>query len=1072
MNKQLYSNKEFIELRNRINTEIKRRATYTWWDPLYPPNVGMDRSSPIILPDLGDGSTELANKIVWDVSDNDDHIIITGTLPNDVLELDINDKLQINGTTSNGKIIKWDVNNTEIDSVTIAGTAIKESDIDGDPNINIRMVLTNKTYTIDNPSEGSIEPTRNINFPDHSDNPAGPAETRSIVRPNTSAARFDADEARNFLVGMSKIKDINLFYGRDEDGDLAFRDPTGIENVVKDAEKSQMNDLLHLSDIPANKNDPNGGLQDRLNPNYPVDKDITYPSAIREKILFDVVPNKILIPDGIGRAIVRVLPPDGIYVMESGEWDGDEISQIEIKEKLIERIKFFMEAIGSTEVINYIEDHVSDLLISYRGGDTKATVDYASTITQDVLSGLSENHFYDDYGAPEGDGNFHPISSHSSELVDRSWLDEGEYRNKTTIKTEGGIPSSRFGTNPRNPNIGNQYRSRPVYGGKIGACNVACTGLCFKTCDNQCSESCTTTCWSRCGNACTATCGNVCTGCTTLCYTSCQTKCQNSTGYACLKSGAMTVKIVAIGKAIGKSDEWPANKISSSTYTCEGCSYTCQFYPNKKTTCWDSGCKGTCFTSCQTACSATCFGGCVDNPEEGGRYSDTGYNYKTGKGRACSFGCTRDCVGTCEGTCEGECVTGCHHACKTLCYDNCTWTCSTNCGAGCAQGCRNGCAKGCYEECKGTCSGKADMIHGCVGCGFEGGCMMACKHNCDHNCISWGCRSICGTGDAGACEANCRLSCMSASCSSMCSNQCASYCTSCVNGCDMNCGACTSQCSIGCGAACNITCTSECHHACVATCSMSCTDQCGGCSNLCYSCVGMCIGVCSVKCESTCSNCANKCSWWCDTSCNRQCFSSCDNRCIATCSGSCATFLESKTLTPLDGPERDPTAQGYIYPQPKNRWEERESFRFKYTSSESIPIPPPEPEKEYPISVWVDDDHFLHVDIIPEITWVMRSTTLVAGVWNVDQVTGEITINYDAIDAMPEDTKPNLDGGRGLFVIVLYKDPLYIIKPEDISIKLIFGYETIEVMDPYGNIIIIIQQDFIEEDELGQFGKP
>ena len=89
----------------------------------------------------------------------------------------------------------------------------------------------------------------------------------------------------------------------------------------------------------------------------------------------------------------------------------------------------------------------------------------------------------------------------------------------------------------------------------------------------------------------------------------------------------------------------------------------------------------------------------------------------------------------------------------------------------------------------------------------------------------------------------------------------------------------------------------------------------------------MCIGICSVKCENGCSSCANQCGWWCDSSCNRECFSNCSTFCINSCVGSCSTYLTSDTKL-TKGPDRPPTADGYTYPNPKNRWEERESFKI------------------------------------------------------------------------------------------------------------------------------------------------
>lgn len=971
MNRDLYSNTEFTEIRERINKEIQRRSTYKWWDPLTTPSVGIDKTSPLSLPDIGE-----------------------------------------------------------------------------------RIQVDENTYAINNPSEGSIECTRNIEYPAHGVNPAGqePDKTKSI--PSTSAASFNADEMRNFLVGLAKIKDINLFYGRDEVNHLAFRDPQGIEDVLVAAENSELNAPLKDSDISPIKNDPNGGVTDQMNANYPVQQSVIYPTD-----------------------------ENGNYIMPSGEYDGEEMKEYE---------------------------------------------------------GLSSKNFYDDYGALPGDSNFHPYNRYTSEIVHRDWNDQGNDRKELPVRhIEGGITSVRFGTNPRNPEQGNQYTPRPVFGGKIGACNVACTSLCYMTCDNECSESCTTTCWNRCGNACTSTCGNVCTGCTTLCYTSCKTKCENSIGYSCLKAGAKTVMISSSG---GKDGEPAQNHISHTTHTCDGCSFSCQFYPNKKTECWDSGCMGKCFTSCDSSCSTSCYGGCIDNTEK-----NTNASFKTGKGRGCSGGCTLNCVGLCSGVCEGYCVQTCFHTCKGSCSDNCTWVCSTNCGAGCEQGCINGCKN-------------KSTSRDCTACGASvGGCTSTCQSDCNGNCIGIGCRSICGVDAAGACEANCRLNCMGTSCTAMCSDACSSQCTTCVNTCGFQCGACSSLCSVGCGEQCNVTCTENCSNSCSSNCVQSCISECGGCSNLCYSCVGMCIGICSIKCEAGCSSCANLCSWWCDSSCNRVCFGDCSNRCISTCSGSCATFLTSEANT-TDGPDRDPTANGYIYPHPKNRLEERESFKlFRdvkpyqkpevtrdikmitiaiaktkqfiilemkrdsisdivqqiikitdtsiVTNREEIPLKDITDvwryhNKEYHkirsrdlfsqrlykyeyVYIWDTNTlgnfnkdkvggTYLERDsnvilLAPEgLKYDIKQTSINGGVYNVDQVTGEVTINTDMLPDIVSNNQPNPDKGGGLIVVILYKNDDIPFTYDDIDVIVPFEFQVLDlVKDKDGNTVVIIQRDlFLFPEEI------
>ena len=815
------------------------------------------------------------------------------------------------------------------------------------PEIGDRFPVNEKTYTINNPSDGSIEKTKNVLYPDRGENPAGEDPSDETSVPNISAAKMSFDEMRNFLVGLSKIQDINLFYGRDEVEYTAFRDPNGIEEVLIAAEASELNKPLSESDLSPVKPDPNGNITDYRNPRYPENVNITYPME------------------------------NGQYVMPSGESDGEEALEFE---------------------------------------------------------GLSEKNFYDDYGAKPGDGDFHPYNPFISPIVDRNWNDQGHDRkDEKTHITQGGVKSSSYGPNPRNPEMGNMYVSRPVKGGVRTSCNVACTGLCYQTCDNECSESCSTTCWNRCGNACTSSCGNLCTGCSTMCYSSCKTKCENTSGYSCLKAGARTVKIYTKG---GHNGEYASNHIESTYYTCQGCSYTCQFYPNKKTTCWDADCMSKCFTSCTNSCSTSCYGGCIDNA------SENNGEFKSGKGRGCSGGCTINCVGECKGVCEGTCIHTCYSACKQTCSDNCAYQCSTHCGSGCEDTCIN--------DCKDECKDKASS-HAC-----NNTCTGMCQNDCNSNCVGWGCRSICGIDNAGACDSNCRLSCMSSSCTSLCENACSSICSSCVNSCGWQCGPCVSECSNGCGAACNITCTATCEYSCETNCVHSCTEECGGCSNLCYSCVGMCIGVCSVKCENGCSTCSNMCSYWCDITCNRGCASDCSNVCINTCSGSCSTFLKSEpTKTP--GPERDPIANGYIYPHPKNRWEERESFKI-YT--DILPYKKPVPEPTNPkVLITFNDKLNLEVICVDGLTWITYATTLIGGVWSVDSETGDISVNEDFLAAEIPESKPSLDGNRGIFVVRVYNNPDIPLLPEDVESKLPWGFETIgPLYNKDGDMVCIIQR--------------
>lgn len=858
MNRDVWSDKDLAEIKERLNAQILRRATFRWWDPLATPRVGTDRTSPISLPAVGD-----------------------------------------------------------------------------------RIGVDDHTYTIEENSSGSIEPTRNVRYPAHGAFPSGQEPDRRSSKPNTSAAQINADELRNALVGLAKIQDVNLFYGRDEIPLLAFRDPGGIYEALEAAEASELSRPVEESAISPTKNDPNGGWADRQHPDFPENQyPVTYPKR------------------------------DGQYVMPSGEIEGEE-------------------------------------------------------------GPLSEENFFDDYGSPLGDGNYHPYNPAFTPSPDRDWRDQQDERLRLG-KAPGGTPSASFGLNPRNPVQLSAYPDRPAYGGVPGSCNVACTGLCYMTCDNLCSESCETTCWARCGDACTSTCGNQCTGCSSNCYSSCKTKCENDTGYACLQAGAKAVSIYSTG---GKLGEPAVNHVDVVYHTCQGCSYTCQFYPNKRTTCWDAGCMGKCFVTCNTACSTSCFGGCTNNDAEEGDGS-----YKSGHGQGCGAGCTINCVGRCSGVCSGYCVQTCWHSCKDTCADNCSWECITQCGSGCESGCTEGC--------KDECTGQTDATS------CTGGCEASCQHGCNKNCVGIGCRSICGVDSAGSCEFNCRINCMESSCTAMCSDACVDLCTTCVGTCGWQCGACTYQCSVGCEAECNINCSADCAHSCSTDCLSSCSEECGGCSDLCYSCVGMCIGVCSFKCEVTCTNCTNNCSWWCDNSCNRQCFSDCDNRCITNCSGSCATFLMSDT-THTVGPERPPTATGYEYPHPANRWEERESFKLIHD------VKPYRPElRVYSLKVTVDKEHNLKFTGPEYGSVVLYQTSIFGGVFNIEQETGKMTVNMDMLASEVPVNLPNLDNGEGVFIAIVTTTSGNALTEDDIRYELPIGFSGhLYAVLPDNRLVVVIERD-------------
>ena len=810
-----------------------------------------------------------------------------------------------------------------------------------------RVLVDNNTYTINTPSHGSIEPVKNDQFPNRGDTLAG---TEYDHTPVSSSSRVTVDEIKNFIVGLSKINDIRLYYGRDEKPGTAYRDPNPIDELLSAAETDEVNTDLAGSDIPKYRIDPNGGIRDYRIDSWPSEVIVNYDYGYDEE------------------------SGTGAYTMPSGEYDGEE--------------------------------------------------------------GIpSEDFFFDDYGAPEGVSDYHPLNPGVTPVSEKKEINfDHDRREVITYKLEGGIPSSSYGLNPRNPNEGKEYHPRKATGGKKGTCNVACTGLCYTTCDSECSESCTTTCTMRCGNACTSNCGMSCTGCSSQCYSSCKTKCENVTGFACVKSGAKTVKIYTTG---GTNGEPAANHIESTTYTCNGCSYSCQFYPNKKTTCWDSGCMGNCFTSCDRSCSTSCFGGCIDNNAE---KSDS---YKNGKGRGCSAGCTLNCVGNCQQTCESACVYTCFHACKQLCTDNCAWTCSSSCGKGCADSC----AQDCYKDCSAETRGK-----GCAGC----------TNTCSTNCIGRGCRNICGTESYGACDNNCRISCIGTSCTSMCMQQCSDQCTSCVQTCGFQCGTCSSLCSSGCEAACNINCTEECANSCSNNCVFDCTDQCGGCSDLCYSCIGMCIGVCSIKCEQGCTNCANLCTWWCDTSCGTGCHSNCSELCLNSCSGSCITTVMS-------------AANG-----------DREQEQKSYMIFKNIDTPAKDDKNnKWKILITVTDSLVFNIKKPESIDYVVYSSSLISGVFDINERTGEINVNEDMLlnvsqefymdeesgayepqlkvfDSSKYEAHPNITGTPNIFAIVFTGDDIVNIDNDDVKYILPLRMDATKITKVEDKAIIVVIQFYYD----------
>lgn len=175
--------------------------------------------------------------------------------------------------------------------------------------------------------------------------------------------------------------------------------------------------------------------------------------------------------------------------------------------------------------------------------------------------------------------------------------------------------------------------------------------------------------------------------------------------------------------------------------------------------------------------------------------------------------------------------------------------------------------------------------------------------------------------------------------------------------------------------------------------------------------------------------------------------------CISTCSGSCITFLTSNT-TLTTGPEREPTATGYIYPNPANRWEERESFKIV-----SDPTPYHPEVKVYPIRVTVDDNRNLQIDGPEYVASVLFQTSIFGGVYNVDQATGKVTINIDMLTPEIEVNQPNVDGGDGILVALVQTRSGTHLMESDIDFDLPIGFSGHLYGYEEERLIIVVERD-------------
>jgi len=706
------SNSELSELRDRLNADLARRGTFTWWNPLAIPSVGTDREP----------------------------------------------RLTLHG--------------------------------------NENKVLTDRSYTVNEPSSGSLEESGNVLYPAHGEVPGG-QPTDDDGNPRTSAAVLDSGELRNLLIGLAKIYDIDLYYGRNEQGNLAFRDTADIRAKVELAEQD-------IVSVPVSgttrRYDPNDGIKNRQSRQYG-----PYPGS------------------DTGRYV------DQPEYLPSGQYDGEELfpgrsgpdptnfyddygAPVELTNvnTLTSADRKFVPSVNDS----YLKPSATpqsaktnvgqgmsngqfrtDNLIDYTGTTGNATQTPAGkrplgwkatpgATPEETLPGQKFQRSYNggadmmipgtNYGGkhPSEVSNpqqfehltsggsvgvqphlaYHPQNPYVSPVTHVYRVSQNNKReDSTTIIVEGDKDSTRFGLNPRNPNRGNEYSKESyqrVFGGQRGLCQVSCTGMCYTTCDSECTESCQSTCWDRCGDACISDCSNVCTGCSNLCYDTCKTKCENVGGLSCLNVGAQDVTHVSLGDAInGDGKVWPKNDLRYTTYSCEGCSYTCQFYPNYRTTCWDALCQNLCFYSCYSYCSTGCYGGCIDNQSQhdhssvplwpkGNDSGKTTYRlathnnmarYRTGRGQACREGCVADCVGDCRQTCDGTCSGLCFEAaCTKTCFDDCNAKCTHGCGENCLNVCRTGCVGSCSKGCSGECTSK------CQGC--SGSCDGTCYKQCTTTC--------------------------------------------------------------------------------------------------------------------------------------------------------------------------------------------------------------------------------------------------------------------------------------------------------------------------------------------------
>jgi hypothetical protein len=118
------------------------------------------------------------------------------------------------------------------------------------------------------------------------------------------------------------------------------------------------------------------------------------------------------------------------------------------------------------------------------------------------------------------------------------------------------------------------------------------------------------------------------------------------------------------------------------------------------------------------------------------------------------------------------------------------------------------------------------------------------------------------------------------------------------------------------------------------------------------------------------------------------------------------------------------------------------------------------------IPYWNDENNLVVItnDLIK---YQIYSTPYVAGVYDVNKTTGEITVNDDALNELINGTLINKDGNHGLYVVKIFQNEEKSITSDMISIDLPFGLDTIgSTVDKDGNFIIIIRETvFLLESE-------